>query len=106
MLDIALTYGMTPQQYWNDDPRLFWNYEQKYKNEARLKREEIWLTGLMTKIALSSTILVATLAENDTAKKMPKYPDKPLGTPVDVEAERNRAVAYFDTLAKVVNTKK
>ena len=114
MLDYALVLGMTPEQYWYGNPRLILNYEKKYQDEMLRKRQEAWLFGAYVKSALSSTILVAGLADKDTGKKMPKYPDMPMPTNDDGEAEmtetqkeleRERFYRYLHKLAKINNKK-
>ena len=114
MLDYALVLGMTPEQYWYDSPRLILNYEKKYQDEMLKKRQEAWLFGAYVKSAVSSTILVAGLADKDTSKKMPKYPDMPMPTNDDGEVEmterqkeleRERLYRYYKQLAKINNKK-
>lgn len=105
---------MTVEQYWDGDPRLILNYEKKYQMESDKRRQEAWLIGAYVKSALSSTILVAGLADKDTDKKMPKYPDCPMPTndngEVEMterqkELERERYYRYLHKLAKINNTK-
>lgn len=114
MLDYALVLGMTPEQYWYGNPRLLLNYEKKYQMESDKKRQEAWLIGAYVKSALSSTILVAGLADKDAGKKMPKYPDMPMPTNDDGEVEmsetakeleRERFYRYLHKLAKINNKK-
>ena len=114
MLDYALVLGMTPEQYWYDSPRLILNYEKKYQDEMLKKRQEAWLFGAYVKSAVSSTILVAGLADKGADKKMPKYPDMPMPTNDDGEVEmterqkeleRERLYRYYKQLAKINNKK-
>lgn len=114
LLDYALVLGMTPEQYWYGNPRLLLNYEKKYQDEMLRKRQEAWLFGAYVKSAVSSTILVAGLADKDTSKKMPKYPDMPMPTNDDGEVEmsetakeleRERFYRYLHKLAKINNKK-
>ena len=114
MLDYALVLGMTPEQYWYGNPRLILNYEKKYQDEMLRKRQEAWLIGAYVKSAVSSTILVAGLADKDTSKKMPKYADMPMPTNDDGEVEmsetakeleRERFYRYLHKLAKINNKK-
>ena len=105
---------MSPEQYWYGNPRLLLNYEKKYRDEMLIKRQEAWLFGAYVKSALSSTILRAGLADKDTSKKMPKYPDCPMPTDEDgnaemtetqKELEREKFYRYLHKLAKVINKK-
>ena len=105
---------MTTEQYWYGNPRLILNYEKKYQMESDKRRQESWLIGAYVKSALQSTILVAGLADKDTGKKMPKYPDCPMPTNDDGEVEmteeakeleRDRLYRYFNRLADINNKK-
>lgn len=114
LLDYALVIGMTPEQYWYGNPRLILNYEKKYQDEMLRKRQEAWLIGAYVKSALSSTILVAGLADKDTDNKMPKYPDMPMPTNDEGEVEmsetrkeleREKFYRYLHRLADINNKK-
>lgn len=105
---------MTVEQYWYGDPRLILNFEKKYEAECNSKRQEAWLIGAYVKYALSSTILVAGLADKDTEKKLPKYPECPkptdrsgneFMTEQQKELERERLYRYYKKLAKINNKK-
>ena len=109
-----LSIGMTPEQYWYGNPRLILNYEKKYQDEMLKKRQEAWLIGAYVKSAVSSTVLVAGLADKDTSKKMPKYADMPMPTNDEGEVEmsetakeleRERLYRYYKQLAKINNKK-
>lgn len=71
----------------------------------RQKRQaqEAWLIGAYVKQALSSTILVAGLADKNTANKLPKYPKCPYEEEQERELteeqkayERARLVQYLN----------
>ena len=112
-LDYALLVGMTPDEYWFAEPGLLYNYAEKYRLERRLREDELWLQGAYFKAALSSTIFMAGLADEKTARKMPEYPKRPSETAEmsseltekQIEAERTRAALYFDALMRVHNKK-
>lgn len=114
MLDYALVLGMTPEQYWYGNPRLLLNYEKKYQDEMLIKRQEAWLIGAYVKSALKSTILHAGLADKDTERNLPTYPDIPMPTNDEGEVEmsetakeleRERFYRYLHKLAKINNKK-
>lgn len=72
LLPRALQYGMTTEEFWHNDKRLFWAYEKAY---YRRQYETAWLNGLYIDVALN------TLVRNVFAKKGSKplkYPDKPV----------------------------
>ena len=60
MLTEAIIVGMTPEQFWDEDPSLYFNYIDAYNkiktNEAEADVEKInftaWLTGLYVDYAL------------------------------------------------------
>lgn len=83
------------------------NYEKKYKHEMERKQQGYWTIGAYVKNALQSTILMAGLADEKTANKLPKYPDFPKfeeEQPMSEkrkEAETERLMSYFRALSKV-----
>lgn len=88
------------------------NYEKKYKHEMERKQQGYWTIGAYVKNALQSTILMAGLADEKTANKLPKYPDFPKfeeERPMSEkhrEAETERLMSYFRALAKVQKANK
>ena len=71
-----------------------------------------WLNGVFTKAALSSTIIVAGLADKNTASKLPKYPDMPKYeeqrgdreyTQAEIAAQNKRLEIYMNSLVAAHN---
>lgn len=56
----AIRYGMTFQQYWEDDPAMFWAYRQSYvlsrEQEMDRMNMESWLSGLYIRTAVVSAM--------------------------------------------------
>lgn len=77
MLTQAIIIGMSPEQFWDDDPSLFFNYldafEQKRETEMKIELEKInftaWLNGVYIDYALA--------VNNPLAKRKGKYLEKP-----------------------------
>lgn len=73
MLPNALLFGMTSEQFFNDNPQLYWVYGKKYELEIKEKYREIsyngWINNQYTGIILSSTF----------GKGGNKYPSVPFG---------------------------
>jgi hypothetical protein len=67
----SIKYGMTYNQFWYDEPELYYIYEQAYieQLEERLKEKDIynWQLGLYMQLAVGSCL----------AKEV-KYPKEPL----------------------------
>ena len=46
---MAITYGMSVKEFWEDDPDLFWAYRFSYferlKNEQEMFNQNAWLQG-------------------------------------------------------------
>lgn len=88
------------------------NYEKKYKHEMERKQQGYWTIGAYVKNALQSTILMAGLADEKTANKLPKYPDFPKfeeERPMSEkrrEAETERLMSYFRALSKAQKANK
>lgn len=71
ILPSAIRYGMTAEQFWHEDKRLFDAFQKSYYTGLH---EKSWLDGLYFNVALCN------LASNIFAKKGAKpleYPDKP-----------------------------
>ena len=76
------------------------------------KQQGYWTIGAYVKNALQSTLLMAGLADEKTANKLPKYPDFPKfeeEQPMSEkrkEAETERLKSYFRALSKVQKANK
>lgn len=96
-------WGLTPKTIQID----FEAYNRRQKKEAQAR----WELGAWFKNALNSSVLVATLAEKNTARKMPHYPEMPFKddlkaqsdepmTDEQLKAERLKAYIFFKNLGK------
>lgn len=69
----AIRYGMTYNQFWVDDPELYYIYEQAHKEELedRLREKDIsnWQLGQYIKLAIC--------ASSDDKQRC-KYPNEPV----------------------------
>jgi hypothetical protein len=67
----SIRYGMTYEQFWCDNPQLYYIYEEAYKDqmEDRLKEKDVlnWQFGIYLDYAIGHWL-----------GKNVKYPDKPL----------------------------
>lgn len=96
---------MTVEQYWYGHPNLLLNYAEKYKNQVKMNEYYAWLTATYVKSALNSSILIAGLADKNTASKLPKYAECPLKIDTEVEMseerieyEKMRLVQYLNNI--------
>lgn len=80
-LPLALEYGMTPQQFWEEDEDLFYVYQQAYINQ---KHNEAHLIGLYVELAVEIGI------NNLFAKKSEKqnYPYEDVYNPLKANKEK------------------
>lgn len=102
--------GGCRSDFWKLTPRTiqldFDAYEERQKREA----QDRWEIGAYVRMALNSSILVATLADKTTASQMPSYPQKPFKeensqefegmTEEQLKNERLRAYCFFKTLGR------
>lgn len=105
-LDEALQIGMTPDEFWYGDPELFYNYARAYENKQKQEQQNIWQIGARVKQALSSSILMACLADKNTVRNLPDYPECPYLestengeqqlTDKQIEFERQRAKVWLE----------
>ena len=79
LFDLALLYGMTPDEYWFGDPAMLENYAHLYESRRKQADEDAWLTGRYVLSALQSHPVPVWLALSDKClKDMPEYPQEPL----------------------------
>lgn len=69
MLTMAIEYGMTPNEFWNDEIQLFYVYQKAYIN--RLHRET-HLQGLYNELAFSVVISKAFSKKENNKITYPK----------------------------------
>ncbi len=72
----ALVYGMSPEQYWTDDPGLFEIYKLAYDEKRELTNFDSWLTGLYTYLAIGKNAPILNALSKAT--KADDYLDSPL----------------------------
>lgn len=71
-----LSIGMTPNQFWNDDPMLAKYYRQAHSLELERKNQELWLQGLYVYEALCDVAPILQAMAKKGTKPHP-YPEKP-----------------------------
>lgn len=80
---MAITYGMSVKEFWEDNPDLFWayrfSYYEKLKNEQEMFNHNAWLQGAYFYDAISIAL------SNGFGKGHLKYPDKPFGVTESTE---------------------
>lgn len=72
-MPVALQYGMTPEQFWYDDPKLIKAYKKAYQSKIYM---ESWLYGSYTYLALKD-FGDTDLRFKGTPDPRWRYPDKP-----------------------------
>ena len=84
LLQLSIRIGMTPEQFWEDDPELFWNYwyayEMRKKEESREDNIRAFNLGTYFMLAIGQCLQFT---------KHPKqiYPKKPLGINSDKKVQ-------------------
>ena len=77
MLPLAIEYGMSIKDFWENDPELFWAYRFSYINKLKRENEEkqynAWLQGLYFYDGISIALA------NSFGKANFKYPQVPYG---------------------------
>lgn len=78
MLPLAIEYGMSVKDFWENDPELFWAYRFSYinkiKKESEISNYNAWLQGMYFYEGV--TIALA----NSFGNANYKYPAEPYGT--------------------------
>lgn len=106
MFPYYLSIGMSADQFWLDDPWLAKAYREMNDLNRQRRSEEMWLQGLYVFNAISTAL--SNLHFDGKHHKPNKYMEEPIRvTPLTeyekeakAEAERRKAIAYFDDLAK------
>lgn len=95
----ALIYGMTYEQFWKDDPQIFWDYENAYNKRKEIEFKEnnymMWLNGQYTLMAMAQV-----MANSFSKSKKDVYPKEPLGENVD---KKDNMRERFEVIASKVN---
>jgi hypothetical protein len=103
----SLVIGISEEVFWKQTPKTILIYFEAEEERNKKRMQEIWMIGAYMKRALSSTILVSTLADKNTAQKMPKFPDCPYQEKTEInlteeqkQYERMRLVQYLNRFSK------
>lgn len=82
---MAITYGMSVKEFWEDNPDLFWAYRFSYFNKLKFENEQFnynaWLQGAYICEAMQVTL------NNSFNKQKIKYSERPYGIKVDEKEE-------------------
>lgn len=90
---MAITYGMSVKEFWEDNPDLFWAYRFSYFNKLKIEQEifnnNAWLQGAYFHEAVSVALC------NAFSKSKVEYSKQPYGLNKDEvkEQESNALVA-------------
>lgn len=112
---MGLAYGMTAEQYFYQDPNLFYNYKKAFELKQELKENEFWIQGAYIKSALSSTPLWVYGLVEANKMKLADFPKPPIkGNSIkdeilseeQLKKERFRVYAYFEQIHKANNKKR
>lgn len=75
-MPLAITYGMSVKEFWEDNPDLFWAYRFSYYTNKKLEQEEmnyrLWLQG----VYFHEAVAVALANSFGKGKKI-SYTQKP-----------------------------
>lgn len=87
---MAITYGMSVKEFWEDSPDLFWAYRFSYFERLKVNQEEInfksWLQGAYFYEAISVALC------NSFTKQKVKYVEKPYDlTPKEEKNENDKS---------------
>lgn len=92
---MAITYGMSVKEFWENDPDLFWAYRFSYftkiKTEQEIFNNNAWLQGAYFHEAISVALC------NAFGKQKVKYSEKPYG----IETEKEKKSESEKLMAKL-----
>jgi hypothetical protein len=96
LLPLAINIGMTPEQFWYDDPDLFWNYWDAYeiKKEEEAREQNAYAYNLSYYIYLAIRECVGLCK-----KKI--FPDKPFELSFDKKDKKEMTNEEYQDIRKV-----
>ncbi len=109
-----LSFGMTPEQYWEGPPELATAYRKKYELETEVANTRAWLQGMYFYDALTATLSQALATKN---KKGREYSEEPYRitpyTEEELEAKKkedakkalDHAISQFNAMKEVWDKK-
>lgn len=92
-LPLALEYGMTPHQFWDEDSDLLFAYQEAYINRTH---KQSHITGLYVNLALMTTF--SNMLKNKNAKQK-EYPKEDVFNPFNAKNTPNKTsvISKIDT---------
>lgn len=99
LLPMAITYGMSVKEFWEEDPNLFWAYRfsyiEKIKFENEDKNQTAWLQGAYIYEAVSIALA------NAFSKQKLSYSKLPYGVKVEEDKEKMLEVQVAGIKARI-----
>lgn len=97
---------MTPAEFWHGDPWLVYAYKKAHMLRNQQASEQMWLQGLYNWHAFATAL--SNLHFDKKTHRVNKYMEEPIRViPLteaekekQAEQERQKAIAYFNALAK------
>lgn len=94
-LPLAITWGMTPDQFWNGEMYLATVYREAHELKLKEKNFDNWLKGVYTYIAIAKNAPILNAFSKATR------PDEYLEKPIDIyttEREQEQAEKHIEDL--------
>lgn len=90
----SIKYGMTYSQFWNDDPQLYYIYEEVYLDKLKEQDTLNWQHAYYIKLGVGSLL-----------EKSIKFPEKPIfyGKPNDKPKDVYEMLDRFKNIVAQVN---
>lgn len=101
MFPYAINYGMTADEYWEQDPWLFQAYLKAHRLKNEQRNQEMWLQGLYTHEALAVVLHNSFKKKSDKAAHYPKEPFPLTDKEAGEREERDRRIAEEVNKAKL-----
>ena len=98
---MAITYGMSVKEFWEESPDLFWAYRFSYyetkKFESEIFNKNAWLQGMYICEAMQVAI------NNCFSKQKINYPSIPYGEKEEINYEKEFTTKQENLVAKIKN---
>ena len=96
-MPLAIEYGMTPKQFWEDEIELFYVYQKAYINRVH---KQAHITGLYINMALNTTF--ANMFKKKDAQAL-EYPKDDVFNPFNENNKHDKEKSYISSIDTTKN---
>lgn len=89
MLPLAISYGMTSKEFWEDEPRLYDAYRISFEEKQKAQDEYAWLIGYYVYVGVNVNLYNMFKKSGEPTRE---YLKQPLSFPKEDEQKQQSAI--------------